>query len=531
MAAWHTCSRPLPTRTSKRWRLICLVPATRIGPRSSPSARRRRPSAKLAFDQAAHLLGFTLETFPASSEAGRRLRKRLGEILEWAGRSAQAGHIYLEIAQGAPADQRLDLERAAAEQLHASGLMDEGTAVLRRVLAAVGVWAPSSPLTAFLWLLVQHLRLRIGIRFRERRLRPEESRRLDALNAVALGFSMVDYVLGTSMKARLLVVALRAGDRRQALRGAALVALDVAGWAGAENATHRSLLDLARRLAEREPDAASKYTLHVAAGLTLHYHGRFRASKEALDPVQAMSTNRRVGQQNALLFTLHSLQLLGEMTELTDRYMRALNEAEERGNLLMSVVLRTSTAASVWLAADDPARARSELSDAMARWAQRRFSTPEWRATLSQTEVDLYEGNFAAGYERIKGLLRAMRKNFFLLYHCRALVAYGHGRAAIASLPGLSASRRRSRLRELRRLIRIVAEKRAPWTEPLAAILEAGRARAMGDPRAPTRCSGQRLRAPTRTRWLSTRPRRDTSSGYRWAVTKPPRSWVLPRKR
>ena len=390
---------------------------------------------KLAFDQAAHLLRLALETFPASSAEGSRLRKRLGEVLELAGRSAEAGRVYLEASEGASQLQKLDLQRAAAEQFHASGLMDEGSQVLRRVLAAVGVWAPSSPLTSLLWWVFQHLWLRmVGLRFRERELRPDERLRLDTLNAVALGFALVDHILGIAMKARLLVVALRAGDCLHASRGAALVALDVAGYVGPEKATERSLRELAQRLVEQEPNPVAKYTLRLTAAMTLHYRGKFKEAKEALDPIQAMSTSRRVGQQSALLFTLHSIQFLGEMTDLTRRYTRALVDAEERGNLFMSVALRTSTAASVWLAADDPTRARRELREAMAQWAQKRFSSPEWRATLSEAEVDLYVGDAGAAYERVKGLLRAMTRNFFFVHHSRALVAFIHGRAAVASL-------------------------------------------------------------------------------------------------
>ncbi len=436
---------------------------------------------KLAFDQAAHLLRLTLGAFPASSAEGSRLRKRLGEILEWAGRGAEAGRVYLEAAEGAPRLQKLDLQRAAAEQLHAAGRMDEGTEVLRRVAAAVGVRTPGSPLVALIWWLLQHLRLRVsGLRFQQREGSAEVRLRLDTLNAVALGFALVDHILGIAMKARLLVVALRAGDRLYAARSAALVALDVAGYVGPEGPTERKFREFAEGLVEQDPNPVAQYTLRVASAITLHYRGRFKEAKEALDPIQAMSTNRRVGAQSALLFTIHSIQFLGDMTDLTDRYTRALVDAEERGNLFMSVALRTSTAASVWLAADDPASARRELREALTQWAQKRFSSPEWRATLSDAEVDLYVGDGGAAYARVKGLLRALTKNFFFVYYSQALVAFVHGRAAIASLPGLTPARRRARLKEARRLAQAVGKKRMPWTSPLTSILEAGIAQATG---------------------------------------------------
>ena len=437
---------------------------------------------KLAFGQAAHLLRLTLETLPASSAEGLRLRRRLGEILEVAGRSAEAARVYLEAAEGAPRLEKLDLQRAAAENFHASGLMDEGSLVLRSVLAAVDVWAPRSPRVALLWWVLQHVWLRVvGLRFQEREIRPDVRLRLDTLNTVALGMAQVDYIVAVAMKAKVLVAALRAGDRLHATRGAALAALDVAGHVGPERTTERALRALAERLAVHEPSASARYTVRVTSALALHYRGRFKDAREALDPILAMSTNRRIGAQSALLFTLHSIQFLGDMTDLTDRYTRALVDAEDRGNRFMSVALRTSTAASVWLAADEPATARREVRGAMAEWAQKKFSTPEWRATLSEAEVDLYVGDAAAAYARVRGLLHAMRRNFLLAYFSRALAAFIHGRAAIASLQGLPPAVRRQRLREVRRMIRLVGEKRMPWTAPLASILEAGLAQARGD--------------------------------------------------
>ncbi len=437
-------------------------------------------ASKLAFDQAAHLLRLAIASLPTSSPEGVRLRKRLGEILEWAGRCAEAGRVYLEAVEVAPANERLDLQRAAAEQLNAAGLMDEGTGVLRAVLATLRVWAPRSPVTAFFWYLLQLLWLRIGgLRFHERELSVDERQRIETLNAVALGFALVDHILGVAMKARLLVVAMRAGDRANAARGAGMAALDMAGYTGPESKLEHDMRELARRLAE---SPAAKFTLGVTSGIALHYRGRFRAAKEALDPLQAVVTNRRVAQHSALLFTLHSIQHLGDMAELTDRYTRALAEAEERGNLFMSVALRTSTAASVWLAADDPDRARRELREAMAQWAQKRFSSPEWRAIVSETEVDLYVGDFASAYARVKGLSRALLRNCFFVYHTRVMVAFTQGRAAVASLHGLQGTARRTRLRDARHWTRVLKTKRMPWTAPLASILEASVALATGEP-------------------------------------------------
>jgi serine/threonine protein kinase len=439
---------------------------------------------KLAFDQAARLFRMTLETHPASSPDGSRLRRRLGEVLEWAGRSAEAGHVYLEAAQGAPALQKVDLQRAAAEQLYASGCMDEGTQALHQVLAAVGLKAPRSGWRALFWLVAYHTWLRVvGLRFRERdasEVRPEDRLRIDALYAVTLGFSLVDHILCISMRARGLVESLRAGDRMQVSRFAAAVALDLGGEGGPETRTERALWAIARRLADTEPNPAAKLALRATNGVTLFLRGRWKDAVATLEPVASMITNRRVAQQSAVLFTLYSFYFLGELNQLTQRYTRLIAEAEERGNILMSANLRAIAAVPVWLAADDPARARRELGEA-AQWTQGKFST-QWRLTIFGTELDLYIGDGAGAYERVRGLRGALRKNFYLfVQYVRALTAFTQGRAAIASLDGLPVGLRRGRLAEIRRLERRLEREQMPWTAALAAILRAGEAHARDD--------------------------------------------------
>ena len=392
-----------------------------------------RAAGKLAFEQAARLLQLTLQTYPVGTPDGGRVRKRLGEVLEWAARSAEAGHTYLEAAEGAPPSQKMELQRAAAEQLYASGRIDEGTQILYQVLAAVGQRAALSRFGALFWLVAYHIRLRIvGLRFKERsasEVSPEDRFRIDALYVVTLGFALVDQVLCMSMRARVLVESLRVGDRSQVARAAAMVACDLGGN-GRETRTERALWEIARRLAEAEETPATKLAVRATSGVTLCLRGRWRDAINTLDPLVSMITNRRAAQQSAVLFTLYSLYFLGELNELTRRYTRLVAEAEEHGNIFMSASLRAISAVPVWLAADDPARARRELAQA-AQWAEGKFSN-EWRVTIFGTELDLYVGDGAAAYERVKGLRGAVNRNFFLFVHyVRALTAFAQGRAAI----------------------------------------------------------------------------------------------------
>src|SRR4029077_2021073 len=76
--------------------------------------------AKLAFEQSVRLFRLVIEEGSGSPEETRRLRARLGLVLEWAGRGEEAARAYLEAAEGAPVLERAELERAASIELLAS---------------------------------------------------------------------------------------------------------------------------------------------------------------------------------------------------------------------------------------------------------------------------------------------------------------------------------------------------------------------------------------------------------------------------
>jgi serine/threonine protein kinase len=66
-------------------------------------------ATKLAFDQAARLFRVTLDAIAPSSPDARRLHERLGKVLEWAGRAAEAAEAYQQAAEGAPPLERAEL--------------------------------------------------------------------------------------------------------------------------------------------------------------------------------------------------------------------------------------------------------------------------------------------------------------------------------------------------------------------------------------------------------------------------------------
>src|SRR5262249_32773859 len=99
--------------------------------------------AKGAFDQAVRLYGLALATIDAASPDAQRLRVRLAHTLTLAGRGAEAATAFHAAAAGASRVERVELELEAADQLIASGHIDEGLEAMRRLSRVLGVRIPS----------------------------------------------------------------------------------------------------------------------------------------------------------------------------------------------------------------------------------------------------------------------------------------------------------------------------------------------------------------------------------------------------
>jgi hypothetical protein len=449
--------------------------------------------AKLAFDRAARLFRLRQETLPASSPDAHRLRVRLAEVLEWAGRSEDAGRTYLAAAEGVASVEgttsieRLDLERSASEQLLAAGRIEEGWGVLQRVLANVGIQPPRSPLAAVFWLLVYKLRLMVfGLRFKVRtadEVRPADRARIDALGVVALGLSSIDVLLATCMQARQLVEALRAGDRVQVFRAATIYGNHLSSFGGPVGKHERALNETIASLVGRSASAAATATMRGTRGVGLYMRGRWREAMEHIDGAYANVPVQRAGRQvQASLYAAYALIFLGDLRELRRRHARMLSGAEQRGDLFTTVQLRAAVSAVLALAADDPGTARQLTREALSNWMKNRFVAQNWQVMRSEAEIALYEGDGAAAYGRLEQDTRALKESFLLprCQYLRAMTAFVRGRAAIASVHTLP-ERGSARLAEARRLARRLERERMTWTAPLAAILTAGIANAEGD--------------------------------------------------
>jgi hypothetical protein len=454
-------------------------------------AERAAESAmgKLAFAQAVRMFQLAIDKASVSTEEKRRLRSRQALVLEWSGRGEEAARAYLSAADGAPALERAQLERAASIELLSCGQLIEGERVLHGVLSALGLKAPLSANARFfvslyrlrlaLWVLLGlHVKLR-----KADEIAPLDRARIDALFSAAMGFAYTDVILGHCMGARSLVMALRKGDRLQMLRSALLEASQHAGLGGHQGRMERKLLDFAERLVQREGLLPAMGFFQGTLGVATYLRGHWKKAFELLDTAtsQTQIHDHRAGWvTSAKVFACWSLNFLGEHRQLARRHAALLADAEQRGDKFTSVQLRDGSLAILWLVGDDPQAARLSAEEAIALWPRDRYLLQHWHMLYGEGEIELYLGDGPKGYARIQRDERALKKSSLLnVQHVRVQTAFLRGRCAIASLDA-EPSVRAERLAEVRRLARRLDREGMTWSAPFAALLTASAADAEG---------------------------------------------------
>jgi hypothetical protein len=441
--------------------------------------------AKLAFAQAARMFRLKIDILPADAPDLRRLYRRAAEASEWAGLAEKAARAYLAAADGLPLLERVDLERAAAAQLIAAGQIDEGAAIFRRVLAAVGRPVPASILGTIVLVIVFRAvsallgREKLGV---AAPLPLEDRVRLDALYAATRGLTIVDPISAMYVKARYLVDALRSGNRFHIVHAAASEAGTLASRGHLEGKREKALFEMARRVSQESGDTEGYALYQITHGICLYLRGHWRASLETLDVARKQLASARRWNANANVFAVYALAYLGDLREVKARTALLLADAEQRGDRYTAVNLRASHPIAAWLAANDVEGARRHIRESMNLWSKTRFLVQHWQAMLWEIEIDLYAGDGARAWDRLRRDAQRLRRSHLLSVQLiRVFTHFSTGRSALASLDVIEHEDRRRRLGEAKRSQRALEREAMPWTEPLGAILAAGVAAAAGD--------------------------------------------------
>ena len=444
----------------------------------------------LAFDRAAQLYRQTLVMRPPGAPDVASLQVRLGDALAQTGRGAEAARAYLSAAERSAPSDALELKRRAAEQLLRAGHVDDGLQAMTPVLAAVKLRVPESPRAALMSLLWRRTQLRLrGLSFTRRQpsqVAPSVLARVDAAWSAAVGLGNVDTIRGADFATRHLLLALKAGEPSRVARALAFEACLTAAMSADGAARVNALAAEAEKIADEVKDSHATGLAVAARAIALHVSGHWRDCLPFFDEAERIFRERCTGVAWELatgnLMRSYSLARLGELTELSKNVTAVLQEAEQRGDLYGSTVMRMGEPNLIWLAMDLPDEARSECEEGIRRWSQRGFHQQHVDFSYAMTQIDLYVGDGPAAYARVSGVWPQLEKSFTLRQDVARIVHQDlRGRAALAAAMQAKEPHRKALVGDVARMVRALDKEAAGWARPYATALRAGLLRLGGD--------------------------------------------------
>ncbi|MBP8806128.1 MAG: protein kinase [Kofleriaceae bacterium] len=431
----------------------------------------------LAFRRAADLYAIALEAGTFDDAHRYALLLSRGAALVNAGQLHEAARLYELARPLAPEEERGELDRQRMEQLLRSGHLDDGLALARTALAAIGCELPSSR-RATVWNLVsQRVLLAVrGTRFRRRTLvevaRPE-ARAVDLLWSVCSGLSFADPVLGKVVQLWHLRRALALGEPR---RVAMALALEVGYLASTGDVAEAKIAKVAARAREVAADVGDPFVIGLVEstiGLADFLAGRRRSAHELMDRGRRSMRDHGSGGRWELdlteLFFLANLFYAGELAELARLTPILLREAEERGDVYSQHGLRSWRSNVAWLVMGKPADARAHaLGVAIERGEHADFHLHDYYQVLANGQIDLYVGDGDGALARVERAWRDLERSLLLRVQTVRIEAHFLlGRAALAST-------RADRGAVVRRAVATLEGESAAWGPALGALLTAG---------------------------------------------------------
>jgi hypothetical protein len=372
-----------------------------------------------------------------------------------------------------------------------SGHIEEGMTATREVLAQVGMTLPRQPWLVLLMLIVAWARLWLrGLKFQRRdasQIAPEELSRIDICWSVGSSLAAVHPFAAQIFQTRHLLLSLAVGEPRRVAGGLANAASASTVRGGATRKKTAALVKRASDLAQSLDDPYCSAYVLGHDGIGAYMQGRFRDSRERLETAVTLLRDHCNGVAweiaQGLIWSSYAVFQLGDMAELSRALPDILQKARQRGDVYLSTNIRLSVLNSVWLAANDPDRARRELDEAMAQWGSPDQQLQQYHHLIALGQIDIYCGDGAAALEHIRRRWRALGAAHLLrvqivqieLRHLRA-------RAAIAALDRAdNEATREQLLRSAARDARSVRRHRMAWGDPLAQTIEAALLAARGE--------------------------------------------------
>ncbi len=438
------------------------------------------------FGTAASICEAALERGSPGAVEAYRLWRTLAECQAGAGRSDRSAAAYEKAIALASASERPELQVARVDQLLRGGQIGPALAHGVEALGQLGMSVPRSTGGALLSLVFRRALVALrGLGWRRRSaddVPGEVLRRLDLLQALALGLGVIDHVRGADFNARYLLRALRVGEPTRV----GIAMMQEGAFRSAQGQCRRGseLVEEGVALLEQGGDPAHVPLYATCRGICHYYSCHFSTSARVLADAEASFTaDHRGGLRRELTIVrqllLFALMHHGDLVQLGRRIRAYTVEGERRGDLFALGALR-GRAVIAYLAEDALAEAERNVALTLQGWPERPFYAQHWCAMAGKADVALYRGDFdgaARGLERDrKGLGSSMLLRIPLVH-----IEYAHlrGRVALGRLAaGTGGREARS---ETAAAARRCEAYRIDFGLALGKLLRAGLARCAGD--------------------------------------------------
>jgi hypothetical protein len=209
--------------------------------------------------------------------------------------------------------------------------------------------------------------------------------------------------------------------------------------------------------------------------------GRWRAALEELSHAEELVRDRCTGMQwelvSAQVHRLFCLSITGDLAELALRGRRYLREAEDRGDLFASTLMRLMPLVGVWLAANDPQGGRQDCERALAQWSHEGFHLQHFYGMTALAQFALYSGDGAGGFRIFERNQPAVEQSLLLHFQIIRLSIYELRARCLLAWAGTSTgTARKELLGRLDAEIGRIEHERMPWSNATALLLRAGMA-------------------------------------------------------
>ncbi|MBI4819754.1 MAG: protein kinase [Deltaproteobacteria bacterium] len=457
----------------------------------SPGAASRW--AVKAGDEASKLLNFTraAQLYRSALGHGDResqvdVREKLALALVGSGRGAEAGRVFLEVAEERDGFAAERASRQAGQHLLLSGHVKDGLELLQSQLNRQGQKLRDSQRSAYASRWIRSAQLwQAGLDFRpvrEEDAPPEELERVDTLAAAAGGLFLIDFAKGIDLSGRHLLAALKLGEPERVLRAVAIETC-YSSAVGLKPERRKELEDTARNTAKALDTPYARALVALTEGVAAHLSNEGALAMLRFEEAENLLKDQCAGAAFELAtvrtFYHGALFLGGRLQTLARRVAELTDDADTRDDLLSATELRIGHPNAIWLVNDNPERAQRVVDEAMVKFTAPGFTTQKYFALFARVNAHIYAGQGAEAYALVKrgwpelraSQLMRTRPVFVSALHLRA-------RAALAAAMSTGDE---SLLTAAEADAREIGRESIPWADPLVTLIRASVASISGD--------------------------------------------------